>query len=200
MRAGFSKSSVRSPVYAHPTIYRLVLKALYGGELAARFAKLREFLPSEGTLLDVCAGDGAIADELAPGVKYVGVDGNGAFVAGLKRRGLEAHLLDVRKDPLPSADTVLMMGSLYHFYPEQQRIVEKLKGAARKRVILVEPHVNWSAKGGFLGWLSQRLTDPGIPGSYLGRLSAEDIEELAARTSASSLLRMPREYILIWEA
>jgi SAM-dependent methyltransferase len=178
----------------------MALKALYGAELAARFAKLRELLPSEGTLLDVCAGDGAIADQLAPGVKYIGVDGNAAFVAALKRRGLEAHLLDVRKDPLPRADTVLMMGSLYHFYPEQRRIVEKLKRAARRRAIVVEPHVNWSSKGGLLGWLSQRLSDPGIPGSYLGRLSAEDLEELATQRSASALLRMPREFILLWNA
>ncbi len=183
-----------------------MLRLLYGDALQERYAVVQRLLDEarEGagdwSLLDVCAGDGDIAKRLAPPKpRYIAVDGNASFVSALAGQGIEAHLKDVRTDPLPEADIVLMMGSLCHFFPDHRRIVDKLKRSARKRVIVVEPHVNWSARGGPLGWLSQRMSDPGIEGAHLGRLSAADLDVLAAQTLASDVIRLEREHVLVWD-
>jgi hypothetical protein len=192
-------ASMRSPIYAHPLIYRFVLKALYGRALEERFRAVSALVPHGASLLDVCAGDGAIRDSLHSSVRYTAVDGNETFVSGLKKKGVPAELRDVRYQPLPEADVVLMMGSLYHFVPDTEAMIEKLKKAAKRRLIIVEPHVNWSSKAGVIGWLSQRLSDPGISGSHLGRLGGDALDALAEKTTATHVSKLEREYVLVWD-
>ncbi|MCC6809021.1 MAG: hypothetical protein IT381_16455 [Deltaproteobacteria bacterium] len=192
---------MRSPIYWHPLLYRLTLRALYGDALSARFDAVLPLIAAAGgdSLLDVCAGDGAIRHRLPAGMRYVPLDGNLSFVEALRDAGLPAVWLDVRSDPLPRADVVLMMGSLYHFVPEQRWIVEKLRAAAKKRLIIVEPHVNWSAKGGVLGKIAQWASDPGIERSHLGRLGQDDLQALVDTTHPTAVQRLEREWVIVWD-
>lgn len=192
---------MRSPIYWHPTLYRLTLRALYGKALDDRFRTVLELIREvgEATLLDVCCGDGAIARHLPANVRYIPADGNATFVESLRERGYPAVWLDVRDDALPKADIVLMMGSLYHFAPYEARIVEKLRAAAGRRLIIVEPHVNWSAKGGVLGRFAQWMSDPGIARSNLGRLGERELQALSDATHPTRVLELEREWILVYD-
>ncbi len=186
-------------MYWHPSIYRGVLKVLYGSELQARWQVLVPLLRPGETVVDLCAGDGAIAALLPAGVTYVPVDANRTFVRALNVRGFRAEARDVRHEPIPGGDVVLMMGSLYHMIPQHTAVVEKMKEAARRLAVVVEPHINWAARPGLVGRLAQWASDSGIAGSHPGRLSAEDLDALAASTRATRVVPLARERILIYE-
>lgn len=190
---------MRSPIYWNAALYRFTLRTLYGSALDERFSAVVQLLGNEGSVLDLCAGDGAIAAHLPRGIRYVPADANEAFVAHLQRKGFAALNIDVRTAVLPEADVVLMMGSLYHMVPHHAALVERMKGASKRRTILVEPHVNWSKRSGLLGKLAQAMSDPGIEGSHLGRLSADDLDKLAVDTKATRVINLARERILVWD-
>ena len=188
---------MRSPIYWNPTLYRLTLRLLYGDELQARYDAVTPLIPAGSKVLDVCAGDGAIRHRL-PGCEYKAIDGNAAFVGSLKKQGIDATLADVRGVEFPLSDVILMMGSLYHFIPTADALIERMKRAA-KRLIIVEPHVNWSARGGVLGKLAQLASDPGIKGSHLGRFSEADLKQVAEKTKVTRIIPLQRELILVYD-
>jgi hypothetical protein len=61
---------------------------------------------------------------------------------------------------LPESDVCLMMGSLYHFYPDLKQLFEKIRRSSR-RFILSEPVVNLTNQKGLIGKLAQKLTNAG---------------------------------------
>jgi SAM-dependent methyltransferase len=132
-------------LYAHPRIYDAALNVLYRGKARRRFDPLVARIPAGASVLDLCAGSGALYDALAPrGVRYRAFEINPVLVDHLRRRGIDARCCDVRSEELPEADVVTMCLSLYHFFPDCRAVLERMIASARREVIVLEPVRNAS--------------------------------------------------------
>ena len=71
---------MRSPIYWHPTIYTLFMRALCFGYYNERYQEVADLIPSNSSVLDVCCGDCKLFDYIKfKKVTYVGVDFNKVF-------------------------------------------------------------------------------------------------------------------------
>ncbi len=158
------------------------MRALYGRHLAARDRVLAECIPDGARVVDVCAGDGALyRHELRhKNVTYLGLDASPQLVAWGRRHGVDMRSFDVRRDAIPSADTVVMQSSLYQFIEEAEPLIGRLLDAARHRVIIAEPIRNLSASDNPLVRVTARvLTRPARDSAYVGnRFNEERLREL----------------------
>jgi SAM-dependent methyltransferase len=172
-------------IYRSARGYELLIRVLYGRHYSARMRVLAEQVPRGASVLELCCGPGTLylhhLSDRAGG--YVGVDVNRRFVAQLRRRGIDARLLDLNSDaePLPRADAVLMQASLYHFLPDASRIVDRMLAAARERVIISEPIRNLAASTvPGVARLGARAADPGV-GGHAGRFTEATLDQLMDR-------------------
>ena len=111
------------------------------------------------------------------------------------RRGLEAHLLDVSKTPPPTGDVVLLLGALYQFLPDADPVVERLRRAARKHVVLAEPYRNLAqSKNPLVAAIARRATDPGVDSSTT-RFDEASLRALLARHGAVEVVDTGRELV-----
>lgn len=183
-------------VYWHPTIYKLMIKALYGKEYGRRYKVLADEI-GDLEVLDVCCGDGALASYLKSG-KYTGLDFNGNFMNSLAKKGLKALCRDIIKDDLPAAECVLMQGSLYHFYPNHKEIIKKMMLAGGKKIIISEPVRNFSnSHFGILRFLAKYLTKTSR-GFHEKRFTKEEINEIAEEFRADKIIEVKNDLILIF--
>jgi len=138
--------------------------ALYGRHHRARYAAVADLVPPGADVLELCCGPGTLYRRFLAGKvgRYTGLDYSPRFVSLLRRRGVDARLVDLHDDgPLPAADVVLMQASLYHFLPDCARLIERMRAAARERVIVVEPIRNLTTDHPRLRSLLGRFTDAG---------------------------------------
>ncbi len=177
-------SGSTSLVYRSAHGYELVMRVLYGRHYGARLRAVAEQVPGGSSILELCPGPGALYRRHLRGraCAYTGADVNPEFVARLRRLGANAVVLDLRgPDPLPEADVIIMQASLYHFLPRADRIVERMLGAARERVIVAEPIRNLSSSR--LPWLAalgRRGTDPGSGSGHEQRFDEPALDQLMA--------------------
>jgi SAM-dependent methyltransferase len=154
----------RSPVYWTCVGYDMTMKALYGAHYHETYAEVARRIPADASVVDVCCGTGRLwQDHLrAQGNEYLGLDFNGHFVMGLRKRGGHARLFDLRTEDVPSADYVVMCSSFYHSLGTEDAMFSKLMAAARKAVIISEPVRNVSSSSiPLVGAVSERLTNAG---------------------------------------
>ena len=183
-------------LYRDGRLYRGVLRLLYGDALAARERVVASLVRPDAEVVDVCCGDASIARRL-PTRAYVGVDASEPFVRALQRRGLGAVLLDVARDEPPRGDVVLMLGALYQFLPDVDAVVERLRRAARERVVVAEPHVNLASnRRGWVRALARLATGSG-DGSSPVRFTPESLRALFARHGATEVHETARELIAV---
>jgi hypothetical protein len=132
-----------SLIYRSAWGYGLAMRVLYGRYYAARDAAVAAHVPDGASVLELCCGPARLyLRELRGRTRaYVGIDSNAGFVDRLQRRGVDARRADLASAELPRADVVIMQASLYHFLPEPQAVamVERMRAAARDRVIVAEP-------------------------------------------------------------
>ncbi len=141
-------------IYSHPLLYQLVMRGLYGRHYRDRYEAIAAEIADQSDVLDVCAGDCRLYTQClsVKGVRYRAVDFSPVFVRAARAKGIDATLLDVRRDELPRADVVVMEASLYQFLPDAGGVLEKLLRAARAKLIVAEPVRNLSSSS--LGWLA----------------------------------------------
>lgn len=125
------------------------MRALYGRYYTARDAAVAAHVPAGASVLELCCGPSRLyRKELRGRVgSYIGLDANASFVEHLRRLGVDARQADVATAPLPKADVVVMQASLYHFLPDARAMVERMRAAARDRVIVSEPVRNLASSG-----------------------------------------------------
>jgi hypothetical protein len=156
------------------------MRLLYGRWFSDRYRAVAEAVPAGCSVVDICAGDGYLYRRFLSqkSVVYTALDINPTFVRWLQRHEIQARQFDLRRDPIPEADVVLMMSALYQFIPEEKEILDKMLTAARRFVILAEPVRNLSASPNpVVAWLARRLTDPGT-GESSGRLDQDRLKKL----------------------
>jgi SAM-dependent methyltransferase len=172
----------RSVIYRSAAVYGLAMRALYGRHYRARYTAVAELVPAGASVLELCCGPGVLYRRfLAAKVeRYTGLDYSPRFVSLLRRRGVDARLFDVRADgALPVADVVLIQASLYHFLPDSARLIERMRSAARERVIVVEPIRNLTTDHPRLRRLLGRFTDAGT-GAQPSRFDEAALDALFA--------------------
>ena len=128
-------------------------------------------------------------------VRYTALDGNGRMVAAARRAGLDARLWDARTDAIPEADVVVLSSSLYHFHAQAPALLQRLRRAARRLVLVSEPVQNLSAHPlGPVRALATWLSDPGMEtqgaagSSHTFRYDLTSFRDLADRAGARSFL------------
>ncbi len=152
---------MKSPTYWHPFLYELSLRASLKRSYRKRYEAVAGLIGPGRTVVDICCGDCKIHSFLK-GADYLGLDFNRTFVKSALARGINAREFDVRRDPIPAADDVLMIASLYQFIPDHLAILKKAYAAAEKRLILCEPVRNHAdSRNRLLSWAAKWLNDPG---------------------------------------
>ena len=177
------------------------MRALYGRHYAARDAAVARHVRDGASVLELCCGPARLyAHELRGRVgAYVGLDSNARFVARLRRRGVDARVADVAREPLPPADVVLMQASLYHFLPDAAPVVEKMTRAARERVVISEPVRNLAQSGvPIISRLAARGAATGA-GAQAQRFDAASLRALMERFDVRHVEPIPggREHVYV---
>ena len=139
-------------------------------------------------------GRGRLARQHGPG-GALGIDGVGLAdgaarvpVPPIHFGGISSKLHNVLADPIDAADYVVMCNSFYHFVDIRDDLLRRMKGAARKAVILTEPVRNVSAHSfspwaGFAKW----LTNPGV-GDHTQRFDRASFRAFAEEHDASEFI------------
>jgi SAM-dependent methyltransferase len=184
----------KSPIYWSSRGYDLAMRLLYGSGVEQTYAEVARRIPDGASVVDLCCGTSRLyRDQLAArGCSYLGLDFNGHFVMQGRRRGISTRFFNVLTDPIPEADYVVMLSSLYHFRSRAVDVLERMQAAARRAVILSEPIRNLSSPKTPLGRLAIRLSNPGV-GEYAERFDLRELQALASVHGASELVHAEGE-------
>jgi SAM-dependent methyltransferase len=196
-----------SLVYRSAGGYELLMRALYGRHYEDRMRFVAERVPPGASVLELCCGPGTLyLRHLSERVsRYVGLDVNERFVARLRRRGVDARLLDLSGDVrLPDADVAIIQASLYHFFPDPAPVIERMLAAAHDRVIVSEPIRNLASSPlPLVGSIGRRAADPGV-GGHAHRFTEATLDELLERFRPLVLEALPipggREKVYVLDA
>jgi len=155
----------QSFIYRHLVIYRFIMNILYGGQYKERFYQVIEQikdLPANSQILELCFGDTYIADYCkSNGHRWKGIDLNKYFVSKAQNLGYDAVYGDlVTCQKLPKANVCIMVGSLYHFYPNTLSMLSKMVEAA-DTIVISEPVSNLSSRKGIIGFFAKRAASVG---------------------------------------
>ena len=152
-----------SIIYSSIRLYRLVMGVLYRGRYRARFDPVIHLIQeTDSSVLELCFGDVVVAEACRRrGVNWIGLDASPVFVAHALRSGYDARQADLQtRDPLPTCDLCVMMGSLYHFESCLSELFTRIKRVS-KRLVISEPIQNWTSGSGIRRCLAIALTRAG---------------------------------------
>lgn len=157
--------SKKSFIYSSLGIYRFFMNILYMGKYKKRFHPIIhhiQTLPRGSRVLELCFGDVYLAAFCKKtGYRWKGLDINPNFVRTAQKMDFDAEQVDlVRVEVFPKSDICIMMGSLYHFFPDTGNILEKMFWAADE-VVISEPVLNLSSQSGPVGFLAKRAASVG---------------------------------------
>lgn len=131
-----------------------MMNFLYKGNYTRRFDPVCELIQGK-SVTELCFGDTIVAEFCKKkGISWQGMDINPRFVSNALEKGHNAKLADIRKINLPSADTVIVCGSLYHFYPQLESLFTQILMSS-SRIIVSEPVINLSSRKGIIGKLAK---------------------------------------------
>lgn len=150
-------------IYKNIFLYQLFMRILYGRHFEDRYKAMAAQIPPGSSVMDICAGDAYLYTKYLKGKgnEYLAIDNSPFFIRSSQKRKIVCRQLNVLDDPLPKADVVVMMASLYQFIPQERAIIQKLLGSARKKVIITEPISNLSSsQNPFIRRLAHLLSIP----------------------------------------
>tara|TARA_B100000902_G_scaffold83121_1_gene87703 strand:- start:861 stop:1475 length:615 start_codon:yes stop_codon:yes gene_type:complete len=127
-------------IYWHPFVYNSLLFLLYNGRPHDRFKEIAKEICDGDDVIDLCAGNDFLFKNLAKRpINYTAYDINLRFINSLKNKGINAYKLDVSKENIPKGDVIVLASALYHFYPDCQKLIDRMLEKAEKKVVIVEP-------------------------------------------------------------
>lgn len=183
----------KSPIYWTCVGYDVGMRLLYGRQYRATYAEVARRIPDGASVVDVCCGTARLARDFLTHrqVDYLGLDFNGHFVMGVRKRGVQAKFFNLLTDEVPPADYVVMCSSLYQMRGVADAVLAKLVGAARQAVIISEPVRNLATSSlPLLAGAARRLTNPGV-GEYGERFDLTTFRRFAERHGASEFAHHP---------
>jgi len=183
----------KSTIYWRAWLYDFSMTLLMGREKQRIYSDVAALIPNGASVVELCCGTGSLyRDHLRQkSIDYCGLDFNGHFVRSMQRRGLNARIINLLEEDVPSADYIVMCSSFMYFCGHEERVLGKLRRAARRRVIISEPVRNLSQHGfRLLGRGVNALTRAGV-GDHTYRFDLESFQRFAERTGASDLRYEP---------
>lgn len=159
------------------------MRVLYGRYYAARDAAVAAHVPDGASVLELCCGPARLyRRELRGRIgSYVAMDASPLFVDRLRRRGVDARRADVATVELPVADVVVMQAALYHFLPDAEGMLRRMRAAAIRSVVVAEPVRNLaSSRVGLVARLGAGAAAT-AQGTQAQRFDAASLRELMAR-------------------
>lgn len=180
-----SKHSPVRPALIYRTAigYELTMRTLYGRHYHAHYEAIADLIKPFSTVLELCCGPGTLYRRYLrfKGVSYTGFDMNARFVKKLREDGAKAEVRDLAaQEPLPVSEFVIMQASLYHFLPDSEPILKRMKAATGKALIISEPvHNLTTSRSRLLRTVSARLTDAGN-GRQPYRFTEKSLDQLFA--------------------
>lgn len=182
----------KSPIYWSAPLYDRLIQLLFGRRHEQAYVDVAQQIPEGSSVVDLCSGTGKMyRDHLrSRGCRYLGLDFNGHFVMRARRSGVPTQFFNVLSDTIPPADYIVMMSSLYHFRRRAGDVLERMKAAARRAVIISEPVDNLSHHDSFLGRLAPHFTNPGV-GEYDHRYSIAELRALTSAHGATAFIHHP---------
>jgi hypothetical protein len=135
---------MKSPVYWNTFFYEVSKKIIWRrkkADIIKRMEAIYNWVPQKASVVDVAAGTSRLYLELLRNhvSHYLAIEINPTFVRHLRRLGIDVIQADIRNEPIPTADVIIMIAALYHFKDKENEILDKLLFAARLRVIIIEP-------------------------------------------------------------
>jgi glycosyltransferase involved in cell wall biosynthesis len=185
----------KSPIYWTGTGYDFLMRALYQGAYEATYRRVADKVPAGASVVDLCCGTGSLYRHGLAGRagSYLGLDFNGHFVLGARKRGVPARFFNILSDEIPRADYVVMCSSFYHVRGQAEAVLAKMRAAAKQAVIISEPVSNLSLTlPRALGKLAAALTNPGV-GDYEARYDRATFEAFARANGASEFQCAPED-------
>jgi Methyltransferase domain len=136
-----------SPIYWSPFLYRMVMRLLYGRAYQERYKAVARLIPDRAIVVELCCGCGYLYEKFLRQrqIDYLGIDLLPQMVGRLRRLGAKVWVGDVLTMDVPSGEVCVMLGSLYHFHPNEEQVLAIM--ARSDRAILLEPVRNLSAGG-----------------------------------------------------
>ena len=194
---------MRGIIYNNVFLYQAAMRAIYGRDFKIRYEAVASNIEKGWSVLDLCCGDCHIAKFLDKSVSYEGMDFNEVFLKRAKRNGIKASFRDLKKGPgiERKFDCVMMMGSLHQFSPEEDRILDVMKKAALKRIIVSEPCRNIVSSGNkYLAFLAKVVSNPGNDRiSEIKRFTREDIMDIFRRHAVARVIDAGKDLIGIFD-
>jgi hypothetical protein len=183
---------LQSPIYWHPWFYRKAMKWAYGEHYKIRYEALQKYIPGNCELLELCMGDAYFYLNYLQkkNIHYKCADINPIFVKAAWNKGLNATQMNIVTDPIPKSDFILMQASLYHFIPNEKKIIDKLLNACNKSVILSENVENLSnSASGLKSWI----------GTFLSKAKSGQSRIKFTRETLKKALEPYSSHIKVWE-
>lgn len=154
---------MKSPIYHSIETYRFTMKKLYGKQFESRYSNLAEHVPAGKTITELCPGDGYLFENYLKNTNpdYSAVEWNRKFSLYLREMGVKVITQDLTKTKIPSAQVILMQGSLYQF-EDHTSMVEDIFEAAKELVVISEPIDNIvNSKNKIISGIGAHLSNPG---------------------------------------
>jgi len=194
---------MRGIIYSNPALYNLMMRLIYGGEFIKRYEAVAGEIGQGWSVLDLCCGDCFIKKFLDPSVEYEGRDFNEVFLKNAERHGIKASFADLKKglNEHRKFDCVIMMGSFHQFMPAHEELLNSMKRASVKKVIISEPVKNIvSSNNGFISWAAKLLSNPG--GEETGnikRFSKEEMADIFKKNNVSRTIDLGKDFIGVFD-
>lgn len=189
-----------SAIYSYPWLYRWAMRLRFGAHYRPRLEAVAREIPYGASVVDLCCGDSAIYEKYLRKrrVDYAGIDINEKMISGLRKKGIDARVDDIRTFQPPEADVVICLGALLHFPENVDAVIERAKAAAKK-VVILEP-VRYAP---FFFWppifnFAARACDFG-EGPVRFRFTAHDLMERWRRHGVSRIETVGGEIMGVWE-
>ena len=149
----------QSLIYKNLIFYRCAIAFLYGGKYKERFYKVCNLITeNEIKILELCFGDIIVADYCRRKHKdWTGIDITKGFVDFAREKGYSAQEADIgQMDQLPKCDMCLMIGSLYHFSDQLDKVLSLMLSSSQ-RIIISEPINNLSNRKDIIGTVASKM-------------------------------------------
>ncbi len=179
-----------------------MVRLFFKGFYKKRYEVLQGLIENNSTVVDVCCGDCKIVEFLKDkNIDYTGLDYNEYFIRTATMKGIKARFCDIRRDDIPQADYILIIGSLYQFIPYHSPLLHKLLSAAKRYLIVSEPIKNYThSKSRIISYMATMMTNPG-DGAKPYRFNEDTIKQ-AFRPFRTNIVREFRatnnkEYIVV---
>lgn len=178
---------MKSPAYWHPFLYQFFIKYVWKKKETTLLETYRAILPwinEESSICELAAGVGHFYTTCLKGhvSSYSATDINLSFVRYMRKKGIKAKLLDIRKCDFMPTDIFIILQALYNFKDQLTPILSKIVQVTNEHIIIVEPVDNLLSENKTKDKLKAHFVDIG-EGPIYSRFNSNELIDICANIS-----------------